>query len=126
MESGKLAFGKNGSKFFAILNVLQLIGWTGIMIYDGALAANSIFSVGSWFWILIIGLLIILWILIGIRNLGKLNTFAMIALFALTIVLCCVIFGSHHTNTAVGEAMSFGAAVELSVAMPLSLSLIHI
>lgn len=120
MESGKLAFGKNGSKFFAILNVLQLIGWTGIMIYDGALAANSIFSVGSWFWILIIGLLIILWILIGIRNLGKLNTFAMIALFALTIVLCCVIFGSHHTNTAVGEAMSFGAAVELSVAMPLS------
>ena len=43
MESGKLAFGKNGSKFFAILNVLLLIGWTGIMIYDGALAANSIF-----------------------------------------------------------------------------------
>ncbi len=120
MESGKLAFGKDGSKFFAILNVLQLIGWTGIMIYDGALAANSIFSVGAWFWILIIGLLIILWILIGIRNLGKLNTIAMIALFALTIVLCCVIFGSHHTNTAVGEAMSFGAAVELSVAMPLS------
>ena len=42
METSKLSFGKKGSLWFAALNVLQLVGWTAIMIYDGALAANGI------------------------------------------------------------------------------------
>ena len=44
----------------------------------------------------------------------------MAALFLLTIVLCAVIFGQGAGQTAAGEVMTFGAAVELSVAMPLS------
>ncbi len=120
METVKMSFGQKGSLLFSILNILQLVGWTAIMIYDGALSANSILSVGSWFWCLIIGGLIILWIAIGIKNLGKINTAAMAALFCLTIVLCVIIFRSGNIHTISGEAMSFGAAVELSVAMPLS------
>ena len=54
---------------------------------DGALAANGIWSVAPWFWCLVIGGLIVLWILIGIRNLGKINTAAMLLLFVLTLVL---------------------------------------
>ena len=41
METVALSFGKYGSKFFALLNVIQLVGWTGIMIYDGALSADT-------------------------------------------------------------------------------------
>ena len=120
MDSTKLSFGQRGSVLFALLNILQLVGWTAIMIYDGALAANGIWAVGHGVWALVIGALIVVWIAVGIQNLGKLNTLAMSALFLLTIILSVVIFRQGAPSAAVGEAMSFGAAVELSVAMPLS------
>ena len=123
METVKMSFGKRGGLLFAFLNVLQLVGWTAIMIYDGALATNGIFDTGAWVWCLVIGVLILVWILIGITNLGWVNKIAMAALFILTLVLCKVIFfdGNPSADTsAFGEAMSFGAAVELAVAMPLS------
>ncbi|RGY95701.1 putative hydroxymethylpyrimidine transporter CytX [Clostridium sp. AM58-1XD] len=121
METVKMSFGQQGSLLFSSLNVLQLTGWTAIMIYDGALAANGIFQAGSWVWSLIIGVLILLWILIGIENLGKVNTVAMAALFILTMILCKVIFFGDSGVVSGGEGgMTFGAAVELSVAMPLS------
>ncbi len=121
METVKMSFGQKGSYIFVILNILQLIGWTGIMIYDGAIAANEVWGIGNGIWSIVIGLLIVVWIVIGIKNLGKLNSVAMIGLFLLTIVLSVVIFSSDKT-TAVSfyESMTFGAAVELSVAMPLS------
>lgn len=120
METVKMSFGQKGSLLFSLLNILQLVGWTGIMIYDGALAANEILNAGNWLWCLVIGGLIVLWILIGIKNLGKVNTVAMAALFVMTIVLSFVIFGKGSAQAVAEEAMSFGAAVELSVAMPLS------
>lgn len=121
METTKYSFGSWGSKFFALLNVLQLVGWTGIMIYDGSLAVNEIFSCGKWIWAIVIGALIILWIVIGITNLGKINVVTMSLLFILTLVLCKIIFfGEKIADSAIEEAMSFGAAVELAVAMPLS------
>ena len=121
METVKMSFGQKGSLLFAFLNVLQLVGWTAIMIYDGAIAASGIFDVSHIIWCLVIGALIILWLLIGITNLGKINTVAMAALFVLTLILCKVIFFSGEPVGKIdGESMSFGAAVELSVAMPLS------
>lgn len=120
METVKLSFGRNGSLLFIVLNILQLVGWTGIMIYDGALAANGVWAAGQWIWCLVIGVLIIVWILIGIENLGVVNTVAMTALFLMTIVLSVLIFGKQMLAFSGDEAMSFGAAVELSVAMPLS------
>ena len=121
METVKMSFGQNGGVFFSFLNVLQLVGWTAIMIYDGALAADGVLNTGRWVWCLVIGALIIVWILVGITNLGKVNTIAMAALFILTLVLCKVIFFSGAAGSVdTSEAMSFGAAVELAVAMPLS------
>ena len=120
METVKMSFGQKGSLLFVVLNIIQLVGWTGIMIFDGALAANGVWALGNWLWCLVIGGLIVLWILIGIDNLGKINTVAMGALFVLTIMLSFVIFGKGTMHAVSDEGMSFGAAVELSVAMPLS------
>ena len=120
MESVKLSFGEKGSLLFALLNVLQLVGWTAIMIYDGALAAGGIFAVPNAVWCVVIGALIIVWILIGLTHLGRVNTVAMAALFILTIVLSFVIFRGGVPVMGVDDSLSFGAAVELSVAMPLS------
>ena len=120
MESSKMSFGSKGALLFSVLNIIQLVGWTAIMIYDGALAVNGIFDIGNRIWCIVIGALIVLWIMIGIKNLGKVNTVAMTALFVLTIVLSFVIFGKGTMKNIGGEGMTFGAAVELSVAMPLS------
>ncbi|MDD6352334.1 MAG: putative hydroxymethylpyrimidine transporter CytX [Lachnospiraceae bacterium] len=120
METTKMSFGRFGGVFFAFLNVLQLVGWTAIMIYDGAGAVNELFHVGAWIWAIVIGALILVWILVGLTNLGWINKISMAALFILTIVLCGVIFRGSIPKPAASEAMSFGAAVELAVAMPLS------
>jgi purine-cytosine permease-like protein len=80
METAKMSFGSKGALLFSVLNIIQLVGWTAIMIFDGALAANGIFNIGNGVWCTIIGVLIILWILIGIKNLGKVNAVAMAAL----------------------------------------------
>lgn len=120
MDTVKMSFGDKGSIFFAVLNVMQLFGWTGIMIYDGALATEGILAIGHMIWCLIIGGLILIWILIGIKNLGKINIVAMSALFIMTIVLSFIIFKGGAVFDTGNEGMSFGAALELSVAMPLS------
>ena len=43
-----------------------------------AVAATG-FSSGHWIWCLVIGALIVVWIMVGITNLGKINTVAMTA-----------------------------------------------
>ena len=100
METVKMSFGQKGGLLFALLNVLQLVGWTAIMIYDGALAIGGIFDVGRWVWCLVIGGLIILWVVGGGTDPGWVNKITMAA--------------------PSGEGLTFGAAVELAVAMPLS------
>lgn len=121
METTKISYGVIGSKFFAVMNIIQLVGWTGIMIYDGSLALNKILNLPMWIWCSIIGLLIILWIFIGITNLGKINTIAMTALFILTIIMSKLIFSSNVINSQIAEqTLSFGSAMELAIAMPLS------
>ena len=57
METVKMSFGEKGSLLFAVLNVLQLVGWTAIMIYDGALAADGLLHSGIWIWAIVIGIL---------------------------------------------------------------------
>lgn len=124
MDTTKMAFGEKGSYLFSSLNVLQLVGWTAIMIVYGATAANtlskSLWSIDkTWLWSIVIGGLIILWIVLGIKNIGKINYIVITALFALTIVLSVIIFKGDVVPVA-EDGMTFGAAVELSVAMPLS------
>ncbi len=120
METTRMSFGRLGGIFFALLNILQLVGWTAIMIYDGAGAVNELFKAGIWVWALVIGGLILLWILVGLTNLGWINRIAMSALFILTLILSGVIFRHGMLPETAQTSIPFGAAVELSVAMPLS------
>ena len=96
METVKSSFGNKGGLFFALLNVLQLVGWTAIMIYDAhwQQAVSFLPDTGSGAGYrrsdhcMDHG---------GITNLGKINTVAMTALFLLTLVLCKVIFFSGNS-----------------------------
>lgn len=126
METVAVSFGRKGNLPFSVLNILQLAGWLAILNYDGALAANGIFSVGAGVWCAVIGVLLLLWVLVGLKRLEKINMVAMTALFLMTLVLCFVIvtrgnFGTlFNGSSANKDTLTFGAAIELSAAMPLS------
>lgn len=120
METTKMSFGSRGGLLFAVLNVLQLVGWTAIMIYDGAMSLKGLFSAPPAVFAVIIGGLILVWIAVGVTNLGLINKISMAALLILTIVLCVIIFRSGIPANAGDASLTFGAAVELAVAMPLS------
>ena len=120
METVKISFGDRGAVVFSVLNILQLIGWTGVMILNGAEAAELAFYLGgNWIWSIIIGSLIIIWVLVGVNKIDKMNYFAIGLLLILTILLSKTVFNGSGIKVQ-GEDISFGAAVELSVAMPLS------
>jgi putative hydroxymethylpyrimidine transporter CytX len=127
METVRISFGAKGSYLFSVLNVLQLLGWTAVMIISSARAIGVLTNTAegspiNLLWCAIIGGSIILWIAVGIKNLGKLNNFAVAALFVLTVVLSTVIFKGNPVAvvTNAPQSLSFGAAVELSAAMPIS------
>ena len=123
METVKGSFGQKGALVFCVLNIVQLVGWTAVMIIGGARAAAAIADKplhmnGTALWCVVIGALTLLWLLVGIRNLSRLNLFAMSALFLCTVVLSAAVFKGGSQGSVGG--MSFGMAVELSATMPLS------
>lgn len=125
METVRIGFGRQGASGFALANVLQLIGWTTVMIITGAAATNAILPWGTAVWSLVIGVLIILWLVLGYSNLTRLNLVAVALLFCLTIWLSFIIFDPSSAVAGAlqlteDQGLSFGAAVELAAAMPLS------
>lgn len=127
LVSTRISFGTYGSYLFSVLNVLQLVGWTAVMIIAAARSANEITKV-MWgsdhlqLWSLVIGGLVLLWIALGREGgLKKANMVAVFLLFGVTIVLSTVVFkdGMVFSIPPMGS-LSFGEALELSVIMPLS------
>lgn len=126
ITSTNISFGEYGVYLFSILNVLQLIGWTAVMIKSAADSINLI-SKSLWkfdnvlFSIILVGVLVALWIWYGKVGMKKLNNIAVFLLFALTLVLGAVIFKDKTLHTSAGSgSISIGAALELNVVMPLS------
>ena len=118
METVGMAFGNKGRLWFALLNVIQLIGWTAVMIATAATSADALVPWGNAVWSVIAGAGIALWILLGIKNLDKVNRVIMAALLLLTLFLSRLVFDGIPQP--VSGDITFGGAVELAVAMPLS------
>ena len=115
------SFGHVGSNLFALANVIQLVGWTAIMVVSGAAAANLLVPLlGEAGWCVVIGALIVFWIAIGVKRMGRAQSFAAVLLLVLTFVASSAVFGGTPITPSGDEGLSFGAAVELAVAMPLS------
>ena len=110
MESVKLSFGEQGAKFFAALNVLQLVGWTAVMIAGGAISLgiilNPMYGTENTLWCGVIGIMIAIWIMLDMKNFERVNKLAMAALFILTLVLSFIVFKRGATEAARG-VMSF-------------------
>jgi len=101
------------------------IGWTAVMIISAAKAFDGIVK-QFWsyqnepLWCIAIGLFICLWIVVGLKNLSKLNVVVITLLFICTIVLGITVFSTPQGIVATNDTITFGAAVELNIAMALS------
>lgn len=124
MKSSALSFGRFGSYFFAVMNIIQLVGWQGIMIFDASYSAEGILGIGHRWWCLIVGILTVVWIVLGRKSRDKLNVIVMVLLMLLTVVLSFIIFSGIRNGggaaSGLAEAVSIGQGLELSIAMPLS------
>lgn len=121
-----ISFGSYGTYLFSILNVLQLLGWTAVMIISGARSINAIAG-ALWgyenlqLWSIVLGGLICLWIYFGRDCWRKLNQAAVVLLLLLTVLLSLLVLSRGDMVSKAGTGgLSFGAAIELNVIMPLS------
>lgn len=129
METTASTFGKFGSKFFASLNLLQLIGWIAVLNAQGAMALAGLnLPVSFPLTCIILAVLIAAWVFVGLRRTQKITTVVMGLLAVLLVVLTAKFFGlggAAATVASSGAASSlptfnFWTVFEISIAMPLS------
>ncbi len=121
MECTREAFGVWGMRFFATANILQLIGWTAVMISQGALAAKALLPrIPTWAPALLLGMLVVLWIFVGLRSFSWIAIGTMVLLLALVAYLSVRILMTPYASAGEDVTSSFWEVFELSLAMPLS------
>ena len=123
MESVKSTFGNYGSKFFAFLNVCQLIAWVAVLNAQGALALMGLnLSVSFPIICLILAALVAIWVFIGLKRSSKITSVVMIVLTILLILLSFKLFGlkAFPALPIKSPVLSFWNIFEVSIAMPIS------
>ncbi|MCQ9120871.1 cytosine permease [Rodentibacter pneumotropicus] len=125
MQTVQISFGQKGSILFSVLNAMQLIGWTAVMIYMGAEvisilnqqdAQNGFFPLFT----LGLGVLIIVWLLMGFTNLGVIKSISLVTMFLLMLWLTLQIISRDFMPPMGEHQIKFGTAVEIATIMPLS------
>ncbi|HEY6950238.1 MAG TPA: cytosine permease [Nitrososphaeraceae archaeon] len=119
------AFGLYGSYLAAILNIIQLIGWTIFEILILSKAAQNLTNLHVPFlWNIIFGIVIALFGIFGPLFLVKqwLSKFAIWIVYASSIIILVALLSQNLSNSisAVGKDMSFFVALDLVIAMPIS------
>lgn len=124
LMSSRLSLGRYGSYIISFFNIVQLIGWTAIMLIQSARSLQSItgrlFGFDNFYILVVItGILVLIW---ALNTENAINTVNHIAV-GLLLVLCLVMLKSVISGNEVKEIASnitFGAALELSIIMPLT------
>ena len=128
METTKSAFGSYGSKFFATLNVLQLIAWVAVLNAQGATALAGLnlplsFPITCG----ILALFVAIWVYVGLQRSSKVTTIVMIVLTLLLAVLSVKLLGFNSSNilpisSGIEQSakLGFWNIFEISIAMPIS------
>ncbi len=121
METTESTFGSWGMRFFALANVVQLVGWTAVMLAQGAAALGPLMNHSSVYLAVPLALLVAVWIFIGLGDKWRLTTVGMVLLAALSVVITIRLAGLPVDAAAQPhEPLAFWAAFEVSAAMPLS------
>src|SRR5918912_3807621 len=121
------SFGVNGAYLPAVLNVMQLVGWTIFEIMIMSKAAEMLVGklITYYIWVIIIGAFIALLGIIGpltvIRNwLGKFAVWISYASSIIIIVHLIMTGNFAKILSSTGSGMSFFSALDIVIAMPIS------
>ena len=121
------SFGVNGAYLPAVLNVMQLVGWTIFEIMIMSKAAEMLVGklIAYYIWVIIIGAFIALLGIIGpltvIRNwLGKFAVWISYASSIIIIVHLLTAGNFSKVLSSTGSGMSFFSALDIVIAMPIS------
>ncbi|MGI6495953.1 MAG: cytosine permease [Kiritimatiellia bacterium] len=121
METTAATFGRPGMRFFAFLNLLQLVGWTAVMIAQGASAIAMIGNFPRLLPYLMLTTLIGVWIFVAFSDRFHLATLAVGLLAVLCVALTFRLARLPPSTTkALPVSSGFWPAFEVSIAMPLS------
>jgi len=119
------AFGLYGSYLAAVLNIIQLIGWTTFEILILSKAAEQLTNMHVTFvWNIIFGVIITLLGIFGPLFLVKqwLSKFAIWIVYASSAIILVILLFQNLPNVMSGEGkdMSFFVALDIVIAMPIS------
>jgi len=128
MVAVRPSFGIRGSYFAAALNVIQLIGWTAVMLIICGAAADAIsksygFS-NPTLWIVVSGVITTLWAVAGHRFWKWLQRVSVVALLILCLAMIYVVFQQYGWGMLAQiprkSDFSFMVGMDLVIAMPIS------
>ena len=129
MVSVRPSFGNRGSYLPAFLNVVQLIGWTAVMLIICAKSAEVIsqrlFGYSNFhLWIVLAGIITTLWAFFGHKTWKWLHRISITALLLLCLVMTYVVFKEHGftelTKIPRTSNLSFAIGLDIVIAMPIS------
>ena len=124
MESIKSTFGNFGSRFFATLNVLQLIAWVAVLNAQGALALMGLnVPISFALTCIILAFFVAIWVFIGLQRTSKITSIIMMILTLLLAILSVRLLGIngyHLMPVGTSETLTFWNIFEISIAMPIS------
>ena len=128
MVSVRPSFGIRGSYFAAALNVIQLIGWTAVMLIVCGGAADAISKFYGFsnlnLWIILSGVITTLWALVGHRIWKWLQRISVIALLILCLAMTYVVFQQYGwanlSQIPRKRDFPFMVGMDLVIAMPIS------
>lgn len=118
MEVVKTALGSWGARVVAGLNVLQLLGWSAVMIIQGARGINLTLGVAYNSALVIMALLVYGWSYYFAKRSKNINDLAVVILLLLTCLLFYRVDFSQFIPSK--ETITFMTVLELSIAMPVS------
>jgi len=128
MVSVRASFGLRGSYFAAALNVIQLVGWTAVMLILCAGATESIAKMYGFsnpvLWVVLSGAVTTLWALLGHRLWKWLQRIAVFALLVLCGVMTFLVFTEYGwtglSQIPPSKSFPFMVGMDLVIAMPIS------
>ncbi len=124
METTASVYGSYGSKFFASLNLFQLVAWIAVLNAQGAaVLAGLHLPISFPLTCVLLAVLIALWVFVGLRRFAKVTTVVMAVLTVLLAALTIKLFGTSTPSgaqAAAGHSLGFWSIFEISMALPLS------
>ena len=120
------ALGNRGSILPAVLNIVQLVGWTAVMLWIGGQAAAGLAggAASARGWTLVLGVLTTLWALAGHRAWRMLQKTGVVLLLALTVAMTGLALKTYGWRELLAvksaPAMPAMLGLDLVIAMPIS------